>query len=196
LNKLSLAIRHEAWRDAEKQGLSPTQGQILTLLHTDAAQRPTDLADALGISLPTVSASVKALVDKGLVAKHRTAEDGRAAVLVLSAAGRREADRASLWPDFLAETVQTLSPDEQEVFFKALVKMIHALQERGQIPVMRMCVNCRYFQAHAHRSRPKHHCHLIDAPLDALQLRLDCPKQEQLSPEERAETWSAFVRRP
>lgn len=196
LTKLSLAIKHEAWRDAEKQGISPTQGQILTLLAAGRSERPTDIAENMGISLATVSASIKALVDKGLVAKRRVAEDGRGSRLVLTASGKREAELVAGWPDFLMEAVRALSPDEQAVFLKAIIKMIHTLQQQKLIPVARMCVHCRYFEPHAHYSGPKHHCHLVDARLDSNDLRIDCPEQEPRELETIAQTWINFIRKP
>ena len=54
--------------------------------------------------------------------------------------------------------------------------MIRTLQEKGRIPVARMCVSCRFFQPfrHDNPARP-HHCAFVDAAFGDEELRLDCP---------------------
>ena len=195
LNKIGMALRNQAWRGAGERGLSPTQGQILTLLRARAPQRPSALAEALGVSLATVSDSVKALVEKGFVLKQRDADDARATGLVLTAPGRQEAENASSWPDFLATSVEVLSLHEQEVFFTGLVKMIRTLQERGQIPVARMCVTCKYFQPNRHaKSAQPHHCGLVDAAFGTPQLRLDCAEHEVADEALQQVSWTRFLK--
>ena len=48
------------------------------------------------------------------------------------------------------EAVDELSPDEQAAFQRAIVKMIRAMQLKGDIPVSRMCVSCTWFRPNAH----------------------------------------------
>jgi DNA-binding MarR family transcriptional regulator len=139
--------------------------------------RLTQVAEELGISAPTASDSVRALVDKGLVRKARSRDDARAVALELTTAGRSEAECAASFSDFLLAAIDVLSPCEQEAFLVALIKMIGALVERGQIPTQRMCVSCRHFRPNEHPDRePPHHCALVDAPLGRRYLRLDCPE--------------------
>lgn len=197
LNKIGLALRNQAWRGASERGLSPTQGQILTLLRARANQRPSALAEALGVSLATVSDSVKALVEKGFVIKERDAEDARATVLVLTAQGRKEAENASSWPDFLSASIEVLSLHEQEVFFTGLVKMIRTLQDRGQIPIARMCVSCKYFQPNKHSAPAKpHHCGFVDAAFGTPQLRLDCAEHVVAEETLQQVLWARFLAKP
>jgi DNA-binding MarR family transcriptional regulator len=166
LNKLGLAMKSRAWAGAGARGLTPTQGQILT-----------QVAEELGISAPTASDSVRALVDKGLVRKARSKDDARAVALELTTAGKTEAECAASFSDFLLAAIDVLSPAEQEVFLVALIKMLGVLVERGQIPTQRMCLSCRHFRPNEHPDRePPHHCALVDAPLGRRYLRLDCPE--------------------
>jgi hypothetical protein len=71
------------------------------------------------------------------------------------------------------------------------------LQERGAIPVAKMCVTCRYFRPNVHPDpeRP-HHCAFVDAPFGDRSLRLDCPDQEPAPSKERSRLWKAFLVRP
>lgn len=196
LAKLGLATRHRAWQGAGGQGLTPTQGQILALLrfrHGDGA-RLSELAQGLAISAPTASDAVRALVAKGLVEKVRAPDDARALTITLTAAGRREAERAAGWSDFLLDAVDALSPDERAVFLRGLVKMIGALQRRGEIPVSRMCPTCRFFRPHVHDdpARP-HHCAFVDAPFGDGQLRLECDDHQDASTAQVEEAWARFT---
>jgi DNA-binding MarR family transcriptional regulator len=172
LAKIGLVLRHEAWRERGRTGLTPTQSQLLSLLRARGdGMTLGELAAELAVSTATASESLAALAAKGLVAKTR----GRTLAIALTASGRREADRAARWPDFLLEAVDALAPGEQAAFLRGLTTMIRALQVQGRIPVVRMCATCRFFQpnVHADLERP-HHCAFVDAPFGDRQLRLDC----------------------
>jgi DNA-binding MarR family transcriptional regulator len=193
LAKIGLATRHRAWADG--QGLTPTQGQILALLRArpGTALRLAEIAEAMAVSPPTATVAVQALERKGLVRKSRAADDARARAITLTAAGEREAQRAAGWSEFLLAAVDALSPEEQEVFLRGLIKMIRTLQERGEIPVSRMCVTCRFFRPYAHPGSPRpHHCAFVDAPFGDRSLRLDCADHET-APEQQVErAWREF----
>lgn len=53
------------------------------------------VADGLAVTAATASDAVKVLVEKGLVQKTRSAEDGRAIAITLTAAGNAIAERTS-----------------------------------------------------------------------------------------------------
>jgi DNA-binding MarR family transcriptional regulator len=194
LAKVGIALKQQAWAEAGGRGLTPTQGQILALLRASpAGLRLGALAAQLGVTQPTASDSVAALHRKGLLTKEPLAADGRAVVVRLTPAGVREAAAAAAWPDFLLEAVEELSAAEQAAFLRALVTMIRTLQDKGRIPVARMCVSCRFFQPFRHDdpARP-HHCAFVDAPFGDGQLRLDCPDHAAAPPEQAARIWQAF----
>jgi DNA-binding MarR family transcriptional regulator len=194
LAKVGMALKQQAWAEAGGRGLTPTQGQALALLRANPpGLRLGELAAQLGVTAPTASDSVAALHRKGLVSKDPLARDGRAVLVRLTSAGVREAAAAAAWPDFLLEAVDELSPAEQGAFLRALVTMIRTLQDKGRIPVARMCVSCRFFEPYRHDdpARP-HHCAFVDAPFGDGQLRLDCPDHAAAPPEEAERTWQAF----
>lgn len=195
LAKIGMVLKNQAWKQAGAQGLSPTQGQILALLarHPEG-QRLSDLATALGITAATTSDAVRVLVEKGLVRRDRSPQDARALLLTLTAEGQREAERSAAWPDMLLEAAETLSPTEQAVFLRALVKMLRNLQERGLIPVQRMCVSCQFFRPNVHDDlERRHHCALLDVPFGDRALRLDCPEHDLAEPREADAAWERFV---
>lgn len=99
LSKIGLALRSESWKDTAPRGLNPTQAQVLIVLkRAGAGLRLSDIADRLGVSAPTVSASVAALERKGLVQKRPAAEDARAVDISLTPPGRTEAGKLAEWP--------------------------------------------------------------------------------------------------
>jgi DNA-binding MarR family transcriptional regulator len=195
LAKVGLATRHHAWREAEGQGLTPTQGQVLAFLrHRPEAARLSTLAEVLAVTPATASQAVDALTRKGLAAKARASDDARALAITLTEAGRREADRVAGWSDFLLAAVDTLTPAEQTVFLGALVKMIRTLQERGEIPISRMCVTCRFFRPKVHPDPDQpHHCAFVDAPFGDRHLRLDCADHDPAPPEQARQAWEAYA---
>jgi DNA-binding MarR family transcriptional regulator len=196
LSKIGLAMKSQAWSHAPAEGLTPTQAQILVLLRdrSDGARLST-IAEALGITAPTASDAVASLVAKKLVVRGRDKDDARAARFSLSRGGAESAARVSAWPDFLQKAVGTLDAAEQAVFLRALVKMIRTLQEAGDIPVQRMCVDCRFFRPHAHpdsRDRP-HHCTFVDAPFGEHHIRIDCADHETAAIEQRNHQWARWL---
>lgn len=176
---IGISLKQHAEQAAGVASLSPAQVQILTM----AAQaphgvRPTEVAARLAVSPPTITESVKVLVRKHLLEKRPDPLDARAVRLHLTPEGHEQAQRSAGWSDFLAAaSSDVMGEAEQEEFFTRLVKILLRLQERSQLPILRMCVTCIHFRPNVHsdEARP-HHCALVDAPLGPRHIRLDCPE--------------------
>lgn len=194
LHKIGLAMKHQSWQQANEEGLSPTQGQILAAIATHGAQTGSELSTRIGVSLPTISDSVRVLVEKKLLAKAPDPRHPRASLLTLTKRGAQLASRARSWPEFMAAAVTELTDEEQRAFFSGVVKMIRTLQDRGAVPVSGMCVTCTHFRPNVRAGSTPHHCALVDAPLANDQLRVDCAEHELAPAEARAALWDAFVR--
>jgi DNA-binding MarR family transcriptional regulator len=176
LERITLAVRSQSWQRARARGLTPTQAQALVLLGGEKqGRRLGTVAAAMGITPATASDAVRSLEEKGLVRRVRSGDDARALCLTLTPSGRREARRAADFGEFLAEAAAQLAPAEQAAFYRGALKLIRGLQERRQIPVSRMCLDCRFFRPDVHDdpARP-HHCAFVDAPFGDAQLRIDC----------------------
>ncbi len=197
LERIHTALRSEAWEGAFARGLTPTQAQILGYLRFRGARgaRVSEVAQALAVSAPTASESTRALVRKGLVRKARLAQDGRARLLLLTPAGRKEADRLAGWPEFLLRAVRALPEAEQAALLRVLLKTIRELQKAGRIPVSRMCVTCTYFRPYAHPDpQAPHHCAFVDAAFGDGLLRVHCPDHEPAPAELAEANWQRFLR--
>ncbi len=194
LAKIGLVLKSRAWKGAGAAGVTPTQAQAIALLHeAPKGMRLSALASLLGVSPPTASDAVNTLVSKGL-ARKEPGPDKRSIALRLTPEGEAMVDRTAEWPGFLARAVDSLEAGEQAAFLRSLVKLIRALQESGEIPAQRMCVTCRYFRPYAHEDAlAPHHCAYVDAPFGDRHLRLNCPEQEDASPEWRQASWERFT---
>lgn len=195
LSRVQTAMRADSWEEFGTEGLNPTQGQILLLL----AQRPSGLrlsevASELAVSAPTVSDSVRVMVEKALVNKTRANDDGRAVLIRLTARGRRLVDRLDSVGGTVEAVLASLPESEQVQLYRTMFRIIRKLQASGKIPVGRMCMTCRYFRPHAHDdSERPHHCALVDAAFGDRTIRSDCPEHEAADPHLATKNWEAFV---
>jgi DNA-binding MarR family transcriptional regulator len=193
LHKIGLAMKQQTWLQANEEGLSATQGQILAALVAHGPSTGTELSDRIGVTLPTISDSVRALVDKQLVTRSPDPRHPRASLLTPTKKGANVGARARSWPEFLAGAIDDLSREEQRAFYAGVVKMIRALQEQGLVPLSGMCVTCTHFQPNVRAGELPHHCTLVDAPLAGEQLRIDCPEHELATDAKRKELWAQLV---
>lgn len=194
LHKIGLAMKQQAWQQANEEGLSATQGQILAALATHGALTGSELSQRLGVTLPTISDSVRVLVEKTLVTKSPDPRHPRASLLTPTKKGAQLGARARSWPEFMAASVADLTAEEQRAFFSGVVKMIRSLQDQGLIPVSGMCVTCAHFRPNVRPGATPHHCTLVDAPLATEQVRLDCAEHELAAEAPRRELWEQFMR--
>lgn len=187
LTTIGLSLRADTWRTGSGRNLSPTQARILAVLAARSESlRPSALAASLAVSLPTASDAVGTLEAKGLVRRAPDPQDGRATTVHLTDQGRLAATEFDSGPAFVQDAVRALSADERGTLLRALAKVMHTLEERGETPPARMCPTCVFFAprvARQQRSAP-HRCRLLDAPLAESDLRLDCPEHEPSDPAE------------
>jgi DNA-binding Lrp family transcriptional regulator len=151
------------------------------------------IAEELAVTAASASDTVTALVEKELVQKTKAVDDGRAIAIFLTVKGERVASQVLDWPDFLLEVVSELSEIEQEVLLRGLLKTIALLQQKKQISINRMCINCQFFRPNIHpNSELPHHCTFVDAAFGDRDLRLDCTEQIPAAPEIAAKNWQEF----
>lgn len=178
LERLGQALRVQMWDAAKDGGLSPTQLQVLLRLAADppARRRIGALAVELDVTHPTVSDAVAALERKELV---RREPGGRRATLVLTPVGRRLAGTLAGWDERTRHALAEVADADKRAGLRMAMDMIAALQRAGAISIARMCSTCRFFRrdAHAGSNRP-HHCALLDVPMAAEELRVDCAEHQ------------------
>ncbi len=180
LERLTQALKGELGRRARVHGLSPLQAQLLGYLLV-IERRPRhepigvkELAGAFGLAMGTVSEALSALEAKGLVRKESSPTDGRAVALRLTPQGERTAEELAGWAEALLGPLEGLPREAKAQALRVLLELIGALQRRGRIPYVRMCLSCAYFE------RPSY-CRLLQRSLKPEELRVDCPDHVPVS---------------
>lgn len=176
--RIAQVLKTLIWGESKQSGLSPIQIQFMIALLYGSQKDWTlgGLASYFQLTPATVSDALTALEEKDLIIRRQSTEDKRVSHIVLTAAGRRQAQKLASWMNAVQEAVGELETADKAVVLKSLINIIAALQERGLISVVHMCMTCKYFRPNAHVGKSKpHHCAYIDMPLGESDLRLDCP---------------------
>lgn len=106
----------------EKSSESITDGQysVLAWLEKNGPMTPRELADHEHVQPPSMTRTVNALVDAGLVTRADHPEDGRQVLVAVTEAGAREVRETRKRRDaWLAKRLAELTPEEREVLARA-----------------------------------------------------------------------------
>jgi DNA-binding MarR family transcriptional regulator len=88
MKRAQLAVRRALDEEMASFGLTAAQGEILgPLAHTPEGILHKELVEWLGVSSPTLTNLVDTLIDKGLVERRTSPQDGRAKRLYATEAG-------------------------------------------------------------------------------------------------------------
>ena len=181
LERLSQVFRVRLREEAREHNLSPIQAQFLIyLLHHDVElRRVSQLAREFDLTQATVSDAVASLESKGSIQREQWPEDRRVVTLRLTKDGEKLATTLSRWADPVREHLEQFPPGERETVMRFLMELTRSLQRSGHITVARMCVTCKFFRRDIRPDKASpHHCGLLDVPLGAHNLRVDCPEHE------------------
>ena len=195
LGRVQIAMRADSWEEFGERGLNPTQGQILMLLgQQQSGLRLSEIAAELAVSAPTISDSVRVLVEKGYVHKSRAKDDARAVAIRLSSAGVRLFQRLDSVSGTIQAVLASLPEFDQVHLYRTMLRVIRELQNGGRIPASRMCVTCRYFRPNVHQDTERpHHCAFVDAAFGDRTLRSDCPEHDAADQHLARQNWEAFL---
>lgn len=181
LGRLNSYMRGAAWQAAWAGGLTPTQAEILTHLARQGAARNTDLAGVLGVTAATLSASARALVEKGLVSRTPDSSDARVRRLSLTEKGAETVDKLPPGPPALESVLASMSDDSRGQFLRNLAGVLNELEASRAIPSQRMCLSCRHFRPDgADNGSGRHACDELGHVFDDAGLRVDCSEHEMV----------------
>lgn len=182
LLRISQALAVLGGQAAEVGGVSPLQARVLLDLRAawPAPLTAGHLAERYGLTRATLSESLAVLKGRRLVRVRERREDRRVRELFPTAAGRRVADRMARGFERLVGMAEELTDGRRAATLECLLGWVARLVQAGWIATDRLCVTCRFFRRDVHPDdvRP-HHCALIDRPLGAADLRVDCPDHEE-----------------
>jgi len=126
-----LRLARKLRRETESLGVTSQQATLLAFISSTPGMSLRELADAEGISAPSLSGHVDRLEAAGLIRRVRSTDDRRRVGLELTKDGRsvlrRVRARRTTW---LADRLARLSDEEREAVERAL-PALHALLEDG-----------------------------------------------------------------
>ncbi|MDX2280814.1 MAG: MarR family winged helix-turn-helix transcriptional regulator [Saprospiraceae bacterium] len=172
LERISSAFRVLLWQESKENGLSPIQIQILIFLlfHKASQCKVAYLAEEFNVTKPTISDSVKSLLQKNLITKNEDDQDARSYSLALTESGKEIAMQSSHFAQAIEQPIAALSITQKATLLASLMDLMVQLNQRGIITIQRMCFNCQFYQAQA----DGHYCNFLQKPLMQTELRIDC----------------------
>ena len=175
LDRIARGVRSHRQVIATGAGVTPLQADLMRTVAEGKPPeaQPSSLAAELGVSQPTASDALGALVCKGLVRRTATPGDRRSSTYSLTAPGARVVDDLRHADAVLSESVAALSTTDQERALGTLLALISSLLSSGVLRVARTCPTCRFFED---GRTPR--CGLLQAPLAPSDYRVNCPEHE------------------
>ncbi|WP_213454935.1 MarR family winged helix-turn-helix transcriptional regulator [Rhizomonospora bruguierae] len=180
LARVAVAV-HAAGGGAAGLERTLAQQQVLLVLSRRREVYPlTDLAQDLGMTRRDLLAAVSTLVKEGAVQIEPAPSYAPSQVRIrLTESGRRQPPELLNWAADLLAELHNLDEAHQRRLLGVVTGHIRRLQQQGQIPVLKLCVTCRFFDGYRHTgSDSPHHCWLVDRPFGHRELRLRCPEAE------------------
>lgn len=176
LERIAQAFRVLLWQESKAFSLSPIQVQTLIFLHYHSAgkRKVGYLADEFNMTKATISEVVKTLEQKKLIRREYEPSDTRSYRIHLTPEGMQMADKTSCFTRQLQTPIDQLAAPDKEMLLLSLMDIIYALNQSGLITIQRMCRTCSYYR----QPEGSHYCTLLQKPLAATMLRLDCPEHQ------------------
>lgn len=170
------ALQASKTSTARSHGLPTLQASLLIHLRTFNGTGGTvsTLAEALQLTPPTISDSMKALVRKGYLSRQRSSDDGRVAYFRLTRKGARTADQMIGWADPVEFSIADMNESQQRTFLGFLTRLLREYVEKGFSPAEAMCASCSFFEV-VSWEKNRYHCCRRDIPLNPTNLETDCP---------------------
>lgn len=123
--RVSRRLRHAA----QRLGLSAQDVSLLVQVRKKPGIGVSALAEAEGISKPTMSAHAKRLEEAGLLSRAGDAEDGRRSGLTVTAAGDAALETIRQGRnDWLASRLSRLSPQDRDALARAAPALLRLAQ--------------------------------------------------------------------
>lgn len=179
----STLLSKETWA-AREEGLPTLQANLLVrILHSETRDATVGaLAEAFGLTPPTISDSLKALVRKGLLERTHSQEDGRVVFFHCTPRGRTVGKKLSRWAEAVEGSVSALSLQEQTTFMELLTRVLRDRVLEGLPVPENMCVSCGHFQTMGNGGGVRFHCRQLNAVLSPEALKTDCLSHEAVRP--------------
>jgi DNA-binding MarR family transcriptional regulator len=127
------AARNQVPRDWNRLDLTMPQLKVLLSLFVDGPLPCSRLAEAVGVSLPTMNGVLERLKDRGLISRQPDRRDRRRILNTLTARGQQLME--GLWTsgqDWLSELLDRMDSADLETIERALSIIVGTLSRREQ----------------------------------------------------------------
>ena len=122
-NQVFNAYRLSLETELNKVDLHSGQVFILISLWSANGSSQTDIAKKLNLSTPTVNKMIKSLIDSDFVFSQKSANDGRATEIFLTAKGEEIREKViEIWRRLEAEIYSNITETEKMIFSQLLEK--------------------------------------------------------------------------
>ncbi len=176
LEKICQAYKNNLWQIAYREGLTPTQMEILQIVLSYPKANISHIAKELGISKPTVSQAVNTLIKKGMLIHNFDPLDKRKKILNLTSKARKFLKRIRKLNDCLLNCINQIDPDQQNYLYKILLIIIKEMHEKGIFKLIRFCPFC------ANRiSDSQSICIITNRPVSPENFRPNCPHFKEIN---------------
>ncbi|HRN61745.1 MAG TPA: MarR family transcriptional regulator [Luteimonas sp.] len=195
IEQLAALVRTQSWRqDDGTPALPPAHSAVLRMLDGAApGMRAKAIAARLGVTPASVSDTLATLEAKGWIERRPDPDDGRAALVRLTRAGRRLAGRLRSPLHGIGALMSALDEADLAGLLRATQLLVHEAQKQGLATGARTCLGCRHFRPNATGRRDKpHFCAFIEQPFGDAELRTDCAEQQPADEHELAESAARF----
>ncbi|MBP1918468.1 MarR family winged helix-turn-helix transcriptional regulator [Youngiibacter multivorans] len=126
-----LRIEERALQDIEGHDLSVTEMHTLEAIGTEGERSMSEAAKKLNITVGTLTTAIAKLMAKGYVERRRTDEDKRVVLVKLTEKGRiANSVHERFHQEMIKDTLEQLSPDEEEILRKSLEKLTDFFKEK------------------------------------------------------------------
>jgi DNA-binding MarR family transcriptional regulator len=122
MKHLLVTTSPDFFAELEKAGISVTQAKsLIILINADHPMSVKSLSSALGLSLPGISRSIEAMVQRGEVKRKEDPLDRRSKLLSVTPRGRKLYERLlAVRLAGVRRFVEELTPEEQEALAQGL----------------------------------------------------------------------------
>jgi DNA-binding MarR family transcriptional regulator len=111
-------------------GMTIAQAATLETLRLEGPLRMGDLGRRLGIAPSTLTRNLERLVDAGYLKRQADGNDGRVAVIALTASGRRQADKLERQEEWFAgEILERIHPEQRPAVIERLADLLVAVRD-------------------------------------------------------------------
>ena len=194
IEQLAALLRAQSRREDGTPALPPAHSAVLKMLDgAGAGMRAKAIAGRLSVTPASVSDTLVTLEARGWIERRPDPDDGRAALVRLTRAGRRLAERLRSPLHGMGALLEGLDEPDLAALLRATQLLVHEAQKQGLATGARTCLGCRHFRPYASGRRDKpHFCAFIGQPFGDAELRTDCPEQAPAPAPELAANASRF----